>query len=130
MRSGGAERRSPVGLRAESGRSVRPGHYRPGIYDQVCRDASRHPKGDELANEKKTYLVTTNNGDWQQLGEAGMGAMIWELPSDVADGLNEDPYSVYEKLDEHGTAVAEFHTDSSGKLCLVGDVEQFLGEWE
>ena len=82
-----------------------------------------------MANEKKTYLVATSNGDWQELGEAGLGATIWELPSDVADHLNEDPYSVYEKLEEHGTAVAEFHTDS-GRLRLVGDVEQFLGERE
>ena len=83
-----------------------------------------------MANEKKIYLVATSNGDWQELGEAGLGATIWELPSDVADDLNEDPYSVYEKLEEHGTAVVDFYTYSSGKLCLVGDVEQFLGERE
>ena len=51
-------------------------------------------KGDELANEKKTYLIVTTNGDWQELGDAGYGATIWELPSDVADRLNEDPYSL------------------------------------
>ena len=30
--------------------------------------------------DENTYVVVTANGDWQELGEAGDGATVWELP--------------------------------------------------
>ena len=80
-----------------------------------------------MANEKKTYLIVTANEDWQELGEAGCGATIWELPNWAADRLNEDPESIGETLEDHGTAIVDFFTED-GRLCLMGDVDQYVND--
>ena len=81
-----------------------------------------------MANEKKTYLIVTANEDWQELGEAGCGATIWELPNWAADRLNEDPESIDETLAEHGSAIANFHKDDAGDLTIIGDVDQYVND--
>ena len=77
-------------------------------------------------NKGNTYLVVTANGDWQELGEAGEGATIWELPDWASEHLNEDPGSINDTLEEHGRAVADFYKNESGALVIGGDVEEYV----
>ena len=82
-----------------------------------------------MANDKKTYMVMTANGDWQELAEAGFGATIWEVPDDAADRLNEDPGSLAETLEKRGRAVVDFYKNDAGELVIGGDVEQYANDW-
>ena len=76
---------------------------------------------------KKTYLVVTANGDWQELGEVGDGATIWELSADIASRLEEDPGSLAELLEDRGTAVVDLYTEPpEGNLKILGDVDSFI----
>ena len=73
--------------------------------------------------DENTYVVVTANGDWQELGEAGDGATVWELPGWASAHLNEDPGSIRETLEEHGRAVADFYKgEDTGALVISGDV--------
>ena len=47
-----------------------------------------------MANEKKTYLVATSNGDWQELGDAGLGATIWDSVDRYYGGTGLGPMMV------------------------------------
>ena len=76
--------------------------------------------------DENTYVVVTANGDWQELGEAGDGATVWELPGWAEAHLNDDPGSIRETLEEHGMAVVGIHTEPPGNLRILGDIDSFV----
>ena len=84
-----------------------------------------------MADDKKgkTYLLVTGDGDWQELGEAGDGATIWELPESASKHLNEDPGDLDDTLENHGKVIAEIYTEEGGLTIVGEDVDRYVDNW-